>query len=211
MFSNREEAGRMLLEKLLPHCCQIRNGLVLAIPRGGVVVAEVIAKGLGFPLDVVIPRKIGAPGNPEFGLGAVALDGTLYLNPEAARLKLPQGYLERETEIQKKEIESRMKMYRGDREEPEVQKKHVFLVDDGVATGSTVFCAVQWLKKGDPQKVWVAAPVIASDTLRRLERKVDHVVYVEAPRNFYAVGQFYRDFRQTTHEEVVKILSGSVN
>lgn len=204
MFANREEAGDLLALKLLDY--EEKDCIVLAIPRGGVVVARRVAKRLKAPLDLIIPRKIGAPQNPEFALGAVTLNGTVVMNPSANHLGIPPDYIQREVKRQKEEIKRRMKEYRGDKPLPSVSAKIVILIDDGIATGSTVLAAIATLEKQRAKKIILAVPVAPPDTVKRLRRRVDQLICLETPELFYAVGQFYQDFTQTTDEEVIEIL-----
>lgn len=204
MFANREEAGDLLALKLLDY--EGKNCIVLAIPRGGVVVARRVAERLKVPLDLIIPRKIGAPQNPEFALGAVTLNGTVVMNPSANHLGIPPDYIQGEVKRQKEEIKRRMKEYRGDKPLPSVSAKIVILIDDGIATGSTVLAAIATLEKQRAKKIILAVPVAPPDTVKRLRRRVDQLICLETPEPFYAVGQFYQDFTQTTDGEVVEAL-----
>lgn len=207
MFSDRREAGRRLATAL-DHLKGTADVVVTAIPRGGVVVAAEVARSLGAPLDVVIPRKIGAPGNPELAIGAVAGDGVLVLNEDISmRLGIDEDYLQREKARQMVEIERRRKAYLKGRPGVEIAGKTVVLVDDGLATGSTALAAARALKRGRPERLILAVPVAPRETLKRFSREVDEIVCLEAPTLFYAVGQFYRDFGQTTDDEVMAILA----
>ncbi len=205
MFENREEAGRRLADRLADD--SFPNGLVLGIPRGGVVVAAPVAERLGLPLDIIIPRKIGAPHNPEVAVGAVTEDGTaIYDRTLLARLGLDETDLAPRIEKEIAEIKRRNTLYRGGREKADYGGRTVILVDDGVATGSTTLAALRSIKKGNPRAVVLAVPVAPPDTLRRLSREVDRVVCLESPIEFYAVGQFYLDFPQTSDDEVIELL-----
>ncbi len=181
--------------------------VVLAIPRGGVPVAKEVASTLGAPLDLVITRKIGAPGNPEFAIGAVTQDGEPLLNDETVReLRVSDAYLRRETEHQFNEIKERMKKYRGDRPFPKIEGKTVVIVDDGIATGSTTRAAIRSVMKMKPSKVVLATPVAPEETLRELSTLVDQVVCLDTPQIFYAIGEFYENFEQVEDDEVKRIL-----
>lgn len=203
-FANRGEAGRMLAQVLKEK--NYRDPLVLAIPRGGVVVAQPVARELKAPLDLIIPRKIGAPANPEMAVGAVAPDGTTLLMPGYERHGLTEKALQRVVEREVAEIRRRMASYRGDVPEPIVDGRTVILVDDGIATGYTVEAALESLRRRPVSQLVLAVPVAPPDTIERLRLKVDEVVCLAVPSMFYAVGQFYEDFNQTTDQEVVKIL-----
>ncbi len=206
IFFDRTDAGKKLAEKLKGLC--ERDGLVLAIPRGGVVVGAEIARTLCIPLDVIIPRKIGAPHNPELAIGAVTQDGTTFFNQSLlAFLGLEEKDLTGFVEEQKREIKRRMNLYRGGVEYPDYSGRCIIVVDDGIATGYTVLAALRWIRqKFKPQKLILAVPVAPRDTLDRLEDEVDQLVVLAAPDNFYAVGQFYRDFSQITDQEVIALL-----
>ncbi|HEX6262782.1 MAG TPA: phosphoribosyltransferase family protein [Actinomycetota bacterium] len=202
-FADRTEAGRLLAEAL--------EGLeddvvVLGIPRGGVPVAAEVARARGWSLDVVIPRKIGAPGNPELGLGAIAPGVRVLDERIVARLGVPQEYLDREIERQEAEIRRRAEAYRRGRPPASVAGKTAIVVDDGVATGGTAAAALRWARAQGAEAVVLAVPVGAPESIRRLSREADRVVVLAAPERFYAVGQWYRDFEQTSDEEVVRLL-----
>ncbi len=203
-FSDRFEAGRKLADELKQY--EGKDLLILGIPRGGVSVAKEVKKRLGGRLSVIIARKIGFPGNPEYGIGAVAQDGTVVLS-EAGRKKgkITDEYLARETEKQKEEIERRMKMYKVDFPE-KLEDKVVIVVDDGIATGVTVQAVLRFLKKRNPKKLILAVPVSPVDTMERLKNEVDELVCLHSPRLFFAVGNFYEDFTQVSDQDVQKML-----
>jgi predicted phosphoribosyltransferase len=205
LFSNRVEAGLKLAAALKN---DYKNAVVLAIPRGGVVVGYEVAHSLHVPLDVIITRKIGAPGNPELAIGAVAEDGTYILdNSLVEMLGVPQEYIEGEVERQKTEIKRRLQKYRGSSPAPRLAGREVIVVDDGVATGSTLKAALLSLTKVGAKSVTVAVPVGPSDTVKELKRHADRVICLHTPEPFYAIGEFYADFDQTTDEEVTELLS----
>jgi len=204
-FDDRVDAGRRLALALSGY--RGRGLVVLAIPRGGVVVGYEVARELNAPLDVVIPHKIGAPGNPELAIGAVTQDGTTILDRELVRyLQVPDSYLRREIESQIREINRRIARYRGDRSTPTLDGKVVIIVDDGVATGATVRAAIRSIRKQNPSSIVVAVPVGPSDTIEQLRREADDMVCLSTPEPFLAIGQFYRHFDQTSDEEVVCLL-----
>ncbi|MHA1262128.1 MAG: phosphoribosyltransferase [Candidatus Freyarchaeota archaeon] len=210
MFRDRVEAGTKLAKELQAY--KRENPVVLAIPRGGVVVGYEVARELGAPLDIVIPRKIPSPHNPELGVGAVAQDGTVIINQQIKEyLNVSDEYIQEEAERQIREIERRMRTYRGDREPFPVKDRVVILVDDGIATGVTMRAAIRSLRKQTPRKIVVAVPVAPPRTIKKIEEEADEVVCLLAYEPFEAVGQFYMDFRQTTDSEVINLLQKSKN
>jgi len=206
-FRNREGAGKRLA-KLLDEYAG-KNAVVLGIPRGGVVVAAQVAAELGAPLDVVIPRKLGAPGQPELAIGAVAAGGDSVVLDERAveYLGVTQEYLRREVARQREEIARRSKEYREGRPPVAVDGRPVIVVDDGIATGYTMLAAVRATKLRGPSAVIVAAPVAAMQSLEMLRREADAVVYVIAPTALLSVGSWYEQFEQTTDDEVKSLLA----
>lgn len=206
MFPDRTTAGNILAEKLAEF--KGKNALVLAVPRGGVVVGCEAAKALEAELDVIIPRKIGAPYNPELAIGAVIDDDTVVLDDELIEvLHVPEEFLEEEINRQKREASRRYKAYRGDLPLPEVKDRDVILVDDGIATGATMTAAIRSLRKKEPRSITLAVPVAPQETIKRMKSEVDKVICLYEPKIFYAVGQFYIDFGQTTDEEVINLIS----
>ena len=204
-FVDRVDAGKRLASALKGFSG--KKGLVLAIPRGGVVVGYVIAKALNLQLDVIIPRKIGAPDNPELAIGAVAEDGTAILDENLIKyLGVSGGYIKEETERQKQEIERRLKLYRQDNSYPNLKGLDVIVVDDGIATGSTMKAALASVKKRGAASITVAIPVGPPSTILELERMADRVVCLYTPEYFQAIGQFFTDFSQTPDQEVIKLL-----
>ena len=204
IFTDRRDAGERLAQALR-HLGP--NALVLAIPRGGVIVGEVVARELGEPLDVVVPRKVGAPGNPELAFGAVA-PGVRVLDPRMIRaLGVSERYLEREIASQEAEIERRQRAYRGGRPPQPIPGRVAIVVDDGVATGSTAVAALRWARAQGAERVVLAVPVAPPQTIERLRAEADEVVALETPQPFLAVGEWYRDFDQTTDEQVVSALA----
>ncbi len=208
-FEDRRHAGR-LLAAALGFLRGEQQLLVLGIPRGGIVVAAEIAKALHAPLDVYIVRKIGAPYNPEMAIGAVASDGTVVLDqPLIAHLNIPAEYVHQETERQRKEIERRSKAYRGTREEQPITGKAVVLIDDGVATGSTVLAALRAIRQKSPARLVLAVPVGPPESIRELSKEADQVICLETPESFWAVGAYYAVFDQTSDAEVIMLLDES--
>jgi len=174
--------------------------MVAALPRGGVPVAFEIAKALHAPLDLIVTHKLGAPENEEFAIGAVAEDGSSFVDPEASGFA-SKDYIKEEIRRQLGEIQKRIKKYRGGRPLPNLNKKIIILVDDGIATGNTMKAACALAKNQKAERVIVAVPVLPSDTLRSLQ-KMAEVVFLDTPKPFFAIGRFYRNFEQLTDEEV---------
>lgn len=208
LFKDRRDAGRQLAAALLR--MHLEDPIVLALPRGGVPVACEVAQALHAPLDVLIVRKLGAPGHPELGLGAV-VDGRVrqsVLNENVIRMvNPPPGYIEAETQRQIVEIERRRKLYCGDREPLPIGGRSVVVVDDGVATGGTMKTALAALAKSGARKVVYAIPVAPEEVLPELRQYTDEGVCLHAPQYFRAVSLYYEDFRQTTDEEVIELLA----
>ncbi len=205
LFKDRQEAGEKLTARLEAY--HGRQPLILAVPRGGVMVAEPVWESLGGELDLIITRKIGAPYQPELAIGAVSGDGFVMLNNNiVSRLKVTEDYINRAAEEEQNEIKRRLKIYRGNRPLPEVDNRLVILIDDGVATGYTMLAALRSLQEKKPARLVLAIPVGPPDTLRMLENEVNELVCLEAPVQFAAVGQFYRHFDQVSDAEVTAIL-----
>jgi predicted phosphoribosyltransferase len=210
LFRNRSEAGRLLAAKLAKYADK-PDVIVLALPRGGVPVGYEVAHALHAPLDVFVVRKLGIPGHEELAMGAVATGGVRVLNDQVVRgLGIPNSVIEAVANWELEELQRRERLYRGNRLPPDVRGKTVILVDDGLATGSTMLAAVQALRKLGPARIVVAVPVASGDTCQILEEYVDEVVCAATPEPFYAVGLWYRDFSQTTDEEVRELLERSV-
>lgn len=205
LFTNRVEAGQRLASTL-KHL-SLRDAIVLAIPRGGVVIGFEVAETLGIPLDIIVPRKIGAPGNPEYAIGAMTEDGTVILDQNAVSyLDVPQDYIERESLAQKLEIKRRMHLYRQNRSYPNLKGRDVIVVDDGIATGSTMKAALASVKNSGARTVTAAIPVGPPLTIEQLKLLADQVVCLYTPESFYAIGEFYDDFSQTSDDEVIYLL-----
>ncbi len=208
-FRDRHEAGQALAEALSDLKGQ-SDVVVLAIPRGGVVVGYEVARALDAPLDVYITRKLGAPYNSELALGAVASDGSFVLDQGLIeRLNISPDYIERERGRQAKEIERQMERYRGDRPPLDLTDKIVVLVDDGVATGATTRAAIQSLRKQPLRRLILAIPVGPPEAAAMLSQQVDQGVFLSTPEHFWAVGGFYLTFDQTSDDEVVALLRQS--
>ncbi|GIU96391.1 MAG: phosphoribosyltransferase [Actinomycetota bacterium] len=205
MFRDRRDAGERLGEALRDRVDP--PAIVLGIARGGVVVAAPVAEALGAPLDVVVPRKLGAPHNPELGIGAIA-PGVVVLDEDLVRrLGVDEAYVRAETARQQREIERRLAAYRGDRPPPELAGKTAVIVDDGVATGGTAIAASRWARREGAERVVIAAPVGPAGIERRLAPEADDVVVLFTPRTFLAVGEWYERFEQTGDDEVRALLA----
>lgn len=204
VYRDRDDAGARLAAELAGRVTG--PATVLAIPRGGVAVAAPVARALETSLDVVIPRKLGAPGNPELAIGAVA-PGVLVLHERAVRqLRVPDDYIEREAAQQEAEIARREGVYRAGRAPATISGRTVIVVDDGVATGATAVAALRWARAAGAARVVFAAPVGPPAARARLDPEADDVIVLEEPRGFLAVGEWYRDFDQVSDDEVVQIL-----
>ena len=205
-FADRVDAGRILGEELEQYRGR-DDVIVLALPRGGVPVGAVIAEHLHVPLDIFLVRKLGFPGHEEFAIGAIASGGVRVLNPSALEMggvspkEIDAIAAREEIELERREIE-----YRGERSHPKLEGKTVILVDDGVATGSTMRAAVSALHQQKPAKIIVAVPVASADACELLSREADEVLCAAIPEPFHAVGLWYHDFSQTTDEEVKELL-----
>ena len=206
-FLNRTEAGQVLAENLSSYANR-DDVLVLALPRGGVPVAAEVAKKLNAPLDVFVVRKLGLPGHPELAMGAIASGGVRVFNGEVVNaLRISDEVIDAVSGEELIELQRREKAYRADRPPLDVEGKIVIVVDDGIATGSTMLAAVSALRQLNAARIIIAAPVIAASTCPDMQRVADEVTAVIIPERFYAVGQWYEDFTQTTDEEVRELLA----
>ena len=205
-FPNRRAAGRLLAERLQRYRGAART-VVLGLPRGGSVPAAEVAAALGLPLDVIIARKLGAPGNPELAIGAIAEGGAPYFNEEVLGwVGADDAYLAREVERQRAEIVRRQRRFRHGRPLALPEGGTVILVDDGIATGSTVIAAIQALRERGVRRLVCAIPVAPPDTAELLRGLADELVVLATPSPFGAVGAFYQDFHQVSDAEVVELL-----
>lgn len=205
VFKDRAAAGRRLAESLQEF--RNENPIVLALPRGGVPVGYEAARALNAPLDVMIARKLGAPGQPELGIGAIAPGGVRVLNEEAIdMLGIREAEIEAIAAEEERELARRLRRFRGDRPPPALRGRTVILVDDGLATGVTAKAAIRAIRKEEPRRIIFAVPICASDTARSLSEEVDKLVCLEAPPSFGAVGLWYQNFEQTSDEEVLEWL-----
>jgi len=207
LFRDREEAGSRLAES---YGGPREKLMVLGIPRGGIPVGHRLAQGLGGGFDVIVARKLPVPHNPEAGFGAVAPDGSLFLNEEMVRhLRLSEDQVHAIASRVLVEVRRRVRTYRGDRPFPDLHGMNVVLTDDGLATGSTMIAALHAIRAKHPQKLICAVPVSPPDTLLKVEPLADEVVCLHAPEAFYAVGQFYMDFPQVSDAQVMELLAVS--
>jgi predicted phosphoribosyltransferase len=205
IFEDRADAGRRLAERLTS--LRDEAPIVLALPRGGVPVGVEVSRALDAPLDVFISRKLGAPDQPELGIGAVAQGGTRVLNEDIVwQIGIPDEYVEEITRRELAEVERRLRILRGDRPEPEVRDRTAILVDDGLATGVTARAAVRALRERNPRRLVLAVPVCPPRTARLLAPEVDDLICLRMPEDFVAVGFWYHDFEQVTDDEVVELL-----
>lgn len=205
MFLDRADAGKKLADSLYKF--KDEDVIVLAVPRGGLEIAYDTIKRFGLKWDLIIPRKIGAPQNKEFAIGAVSVDGSYFLNHDFVKMYgISQEYIEKEVSEQIDEIKRRMKDYRGKDTFPEVKDKTVIIMDDGIATGYTILAVIKAVKKQGAKKIILAIPVGPRETIEEFKEIVDEVICLHIPEEFYAVGLYYVDFKQVTEEEVFKIM-----
>jgi predicted phosphoribosyltransferase len=205
VFRDRQDAGRRLAAQLEKY--RDRNPIVLGLPRGGVPVAFEIARELNAPLDVIVARKIGAPMQPELGIGAIAQGDVMVLDHDTIRhLGLSRDDIARAAQIEISEMRRRLEEYRGDAGLPDVSGRTVILVDDGLATGVTMIAALKAVRQGNPDRIVIAVPVCARETVRSIERMGVDVVCSSSPEIFRAVGIWYRNFTQTSDAEVIELL-----
>lgn len=204
-FKDREEAGRILANRLTKYANQ--KPIVLGLPRGGVPVAFEVAKALKAPLDVYVVRKLGVPGHEELAMGAIASGDVRVLNKRVIEdLRISEEAIETETRKEQEELKRRELLYRGKRPPLDVSNRTVVLVDDGIATGSTIKAAIAALKKQKAGRIVVAVPVAPASTIEELKRQVDEVICVSTPEFFYAISLWYEEFPQTSDEEVRELL-----
>jgi len=204
MFTNREEAGNLVAEKLLQYKAH-KEAVVVTIPRGGVVTGNAIAKKLALPLEIVLSKKIGHPFNKEYAIGAVTLKNSILSD---AALEVSQVYIHDETEQIRKLLKQRLELYYGDRKPMEFKDKIVILVDDGIATGNTMISCIQLIHMQKPLKIIVALPVAPPSAFKKIKEmeEVDEAICLSTPVNFQAVGQFYEEFNQVDDKEVIELL-----
>ena len=204
IFQNRIDAAKKLSKNL--EWLKKEDTTILAIPRGGVVIGDIVSSILNVRLDIIISKKIAAPHNPEFAIGAVMPDGSYVSNVEITNmLNVPQNYIDAEISIKMREIERRLMEFRGHKKY-ELKNKIVVLLDDGVATGATMFAAASWVRNHYPKKLIIAIPVGPKETIDKLNKIADEVVVLHIPLVFNSVSEFYHDFKQIDDEEVKQIL-----
>ena len=206
IFDDRVDAGKALVPEV--EKCQLDNPLIVALPRGGVPVGYEIAIAMHAPLDTIVVRKLGAPLQPELAIGAIASGGIRVLNEAlvASAYGMSEEWLKEVTSREMQELERREKAYRGDRPHPDMEGRDIVLVDDGIATGATMRAAAEAIRSLKPSKLIVAVPTGSRSAVRKVAKLVDDVICLESPVSFYAVGQFYRLFDQTSDEEVRELL-----
>ena len=205
-FDNRTQAGRLLGQALL-HYAGRDDIIVLALPRGGVPVAFEVVKAINAPLDLMLVRKLGTPGQEELAMGAIAPGDVRVLNPDIVHsLRISEETIEAVAKRERKELDRRQRAYRGDRPPPQVQGHCVILVDDGLATGATMRTAIKAIRQQQPNRIVVAVPVAPADTIQTLREEADEVVCLATPEPFWAIGSWYREFPQTSDEEVKDLL-----
>ncbi len=201
-FLDRKEVGERLAERLAKYK-NIKNGIVLALPRGGVVVGAEISKALNLPLDIIVTRKIGAPYNEEYAIAAVSAQKIV----RGEFANIDEKYIQAQTQKQHQEIKRRMSKYRGERPYPNLKNKIVILVDDGLATGLTAKAAIEEIKTQKPAKIILAAPVAPPETIEKLKNLVDKTIILKIEPQFWAVGQFYKNFEPVSDSEVKELLN----
>lgn len=208
VFEDRFEAGERLARILERY--REESPVVYALPRGGVPVGYEISRALGAPLEVLVARKLGAPGQPELGIGAVAAGGVRVLNwPLVERLGVPDEHIEQVTAEERSEAERRTELLRGGREEIEAQGRTAIIVDDGLATGATARAAIEALRQRGPRRIVVAVPVCAAQTEEEISAEVDEMVALEIPEQLGAIGFWYYDFEQVSDEEALELLESA--
>lgn len=209
-FENRREAGKRLADELKEYANR-PDVLVLGLPRGGVPVAYEVAKALHAPLDVFLVRKLGVPGQEELALGAISTGGVRILNPGVMDyMRITDAELESVTAAERQELERREKAFRDNRPVPEIRGRTAILIDDGLATGATMRAAVMALRQHQPARIVVAVPAASPQTCDEFRDEVDDIICATTPDPFYSVGSWYRDFSQTTDEEVRDLLARAV-
>jgi len=202
-FKDREQAGRQLAEKLQKY--KGKDTIILAIPRGGLVIGFVLAKALGAPLDIIVTKKIGYPGDPEYAIGAVGPNKAVIVN-EAAAKDVPKDYIDEQVKEISAAINEKYRKYKGKVEIPNLKDKIVILTDDGVATGSTIKVSIELIKQQQPKKIVVAIPVGPPETIHEIAQQVDEIICLEQPAAFFAIGAFYDVFPQVEDEEAITYL-----
>lgn len=207
VFRDRQDAGRLLADKLKKFA-NIPNGIVIGLPRGGVVVAAEVANSLHLPLDIVVTRKIGAPGYEEFAIGAISQDGQMVFDTDSISAHhIDQQYIKKTVALEQKEAQRRLVTYRGNATPLQLHNRTVILVDDGIATGYTILAAIKYIQSQKPKKLIVAVPVAPLDALEKIHTQVDEVTCLQPELPYGAVGAAYIKFNQTSDAEVLRLLS----
>jgi predicted phosphoribosyltransferase len=202
MFRDRIQAAYTLAQQLKP--LKITNGIVLSIPRGGVPVGFIIAQELSLPMDLLMSKKIGYPGNPEFAIGSVTFDDIIL---DDSSSEISPTYISKETRKIRGEIQKRYARFTGGRNPPELKGRDVIVVDDGLATGNTMLACVKSLRKQNPKSIIVAVPVSSQSAAEKLQAVVDQFICLDVPSEFFAVGEFYEDFSEVTDDMVIDFLN----
>lgn len=201
IFKNRYDAAMQLAPLLKKYANE--NGVILAIPRGAVPMGYYIAKALKLPLDILLTKKIGYPGNPELAVGSVSMEGKV-VDP---RFRIDEDYIEKETERIRQSLKERYKKFMGSRSSIDLTGKTAIIVDDGIATGNTMLASIDLVRHHAPKKIVVAIPVAATDAVKKLKQKADELICLYTPENFVAVSKFYYDFSEVTDEAVIHFLN----
>jgi putative phosphoribosyl transferase len=206
MFKDREDAAQQLLPELEKYKGN-KDAIILAIPRGALQMGAILRDKLDLQLDIVVTKKIGAPGNEEYAIGAVGPDGEKQVNKDVIRYyKIPQSYIDDEAQRLQHVIKRRYEDYRGNPNPPDLQGKICIVVDDGIATGFTTLASVQYIRRQKPKKIVLAVPVSAVDAHEKLKKEVDEMICLNVREDFFAVGQFYDIFPQVEDEEAIRLL-----
>ncbi|MBU1018057.1 phosphoribosyltransferase [Patescibacteria group bacterium] len=211
MFKDRYDAAKKLLPELEKYKGK-KDVIILAIPRGALEMGAVLRDELKVPLDIVVTKKIGAPGNDEYAIGSVAPDGSVQVNQKVlSAYGIPQSHIDDEAKRLKHVIKRRYEDYRGDPIPPDLKNKIVIIVDDGIATGFTTSAAIHYIRSQKPKKIILAVPVAAADSYEKLKKEVDEIICPEIRDDFYAVGQFYDEFSQVEDEDAKRLLDFKKN
>ncbi len=206
LYKDRYDAAKQLIPKLKKYK-ENKDAIILAIPRGALEMGAVLRDELKIPLDIVVTKKIGAPGNDEYAIGSVAPDGSVQVNQDVVSgYDIPQSYIDDEAKGLKHMIKRRYEDYRGDPNPPDLKGKIVIVVDDGIATGFTTLAAVKYIRSQKPKKIVLATPVAATDSHDKLQKEVDEMICLDVRDDFFAVGQFYDEFSQVEDEDAKKLL-----
>jgi putative phosphoribosyl transferase len=206
IFKNRQDAAKQLLPKLEKYKGD-KDAIILAIPRGALEMGVVLRDELGLPLDIVVTKKISAPGNEEYAIGAVGPDGKNHINKNIIQMYgIPEEYISDETKRLQHVIKRRYEDYRGSPAPPDLKNKICIVVDDGIATGFTTLAAVQYIRRQKPKKIVLAVPVSAINSYEKLKKEVDEIICLHVREDFFAVGQFYNTFGQVESDKAIKLL-----